>query len=80
MDLIWAEGSIYVMGIERALAMWRPWLRPAGCVAFSDFAWWTDVPSEEPSRFWAIREEIEIARRYSDEACYTFFILQRYEG
>ena len=23
MDLVWAEGSIYVMGIERALAMWR---------------------------------------------------------
>ena len=141
-DLIWAEGSIYVMGIERALGMWRPWLRPAGCVAFSDFVWWTDSPSGEPSRFWAIeypdmatetaircraetlgyrvlssfrvpieghdayyvplearvaelaghdsaevakaleniQKEIEIARRYSDEACYTFFILQRYEG
>ena len=32
----------------------RPWLRPAGCVAFSDFVWRTDSPSEEPSRFWAI--------------------------
>lgn len=28
MDLIWAEGSIYVMGIERALAMWRPLIFP----------------------------------------------------
>ena len=141
MDLIWAEGSIYVMGIERALAMWRPWLRPSGCVVFSDFVWWTDKPSQEPGRFWAIeypdmatetairrraealgyrmvssyrvpkeghdayyvplearvaelaghgdaevakvlenlQEEIEIARRYSDEAGYTFFILQRNE-
>ena len=144
MDLIWAEGSIYVMGIERALAMWRPWLRPAGCVAFTDFVWWTDNRSEEPSRFWAveypdmateaairsraealgygvvssfrvpeeghdayyvplearvaelagvrdadadvvrvlenIQEEIEIARRYSTEAGYSFFILQRDES
>lgn len=35
-DLIWAEVSIYVMGMERALAKWHPWLRPRGGVAFSD--------------------------------------------
>ena len=52
-DLIWAEGSIYAIGMERALAMWRPWLRPGGCVAFSDFVWWTGDPSEEARRFWA---------------------------
>lgn len=52
-DLIWAEGSIYVVGIELALAIWRPWLRPGGCIAFSDFVWWTDDPSEEVSEFWA---------------------------
>ena len=51
--LIWAEGSIYLVGIERALAVWRPWLRPGGCIAFSDFVWWTDDPSEEASEFWA---------------------------
>lgn len=51
--LIWAEGSIYLVGIERALAIWRPWLRPGGCIAFSDFVWWTDDPSEEASEFWA---------------------------
>ena len=142
MDLIWAEGSIYVIGIQCALAMWHRWLRPAGCVVFSDFAWWTDDPSETPSRFWAteypemanensirscaeaigyrvvssfrvpreghdayyvplearvaelaghrdagvlkvlesIQEEIDISRRFSDEAGYTFFILQRVES
>ena len=142
MDLIWAEGSIYVVGIERALAMWRPWLRPGGCVAFSDFVWWTDEPSDEASEFWAseypdmarevairataeaagyrvvssfqlskeahdayyvplearvaelagcvdadvlkvlehIRKEIDVVRRFADEAGYTFFVLQRGEG
>ena len=54
MDLIWAEGSIYVMGMERALAMWRPWLRSGGCVAFSGFVWWTDDPPREAGEFWAV--------------------------
>ena len=53
MDLVWAEGSIYLVGIERALAMWRPWLRTGGCIAFSDFVWWTDEPSREVAEFWA---------------------------
>ena len=141
-DLVWAEGSIYLVGIERALAMWRPWLRPGGCVAFSDFVRWTGDPSKEARAFWAveypdmaseaairsraedalyrvlsdfrmpkeahdayyvplearvaelagradaavtrvledIRTEIDIVRRFSDEAGYTFFVLQRAEG
>ena len=138
-DLIWSEGSIYVVGMERALAMWRPWLRPGGCIAFSDFVWWTGDPSKEAGEFWAVeypdmasevavrlraedagyrvvgsfhmskdahdayyvplearvaelagrsdtdipkileilRKEIDVVRRFSDEAGYTFFILQR---
>ena len=141
-DLVWAEGSIYVMGRERALSMWRRWLRPGGCVAFSDFAWWTGDPSQEARAFWAaeypdmaseaairsraegagyrvaggfrmpreahdayyvplearaaelagraepgvrkvvedIRREIDIVRRFSAEAGYSFFVLQRAEG
>lgn len=138
-DLIWAEGSIYVAGMERALVMWRPWLRPGGCLAFSDFVRWTGDLPEEARAFWAveypdmaseaairsraeaagyrvvrsfrmprdaheayyvplearmaelagsadanvlqahedIRNEIDVVRRYCDEAGYTFFVLQR---
>ena len=53
-DLIWAEGSIYVVGMERALAMWRSWLRLGGCVAFSDFVQWTADLSKETRAFWAV--------------------------
>lgn len=53
-DLIWAEGSIYVVGMERALAMWRPWLRPGGSLAFSDFVRWADDLPEEAREFWAM--------------------------
>ena len=138
-DLVWAEGSIYVVGMERALATWRPWLRPGGCVAFSDFVQWTGNLSKEARAFWAveypdmapevavwsraeaagyrvvssfrmpkeahdayyvplearvaelagcadtgvrrvlgdIRKEIDVVRRFSEEAGYTFFVLQR---
>ena len=141
-DLIWAEGSIYVIGMERALAMWRPWLRPGGCAAFSDFVRWADDPSEEVREFWAIeypdmtseavirsraeaagyrvvgsfrmskeahdayylplearavelaervdagvskvldtvRQEIDMVRRFPDEAGYAFFVFQRADG
>ena len=141
-DLIWAEGSIYVVGMERALALWRPWLRPGGCVAFSDFVQWTADLSKEARAFWVveypdmasedtiwsraeaagyrvvssfrmpkeahdayyvplearvaelagcadtevrkvlegIRKEIDIVRRFPDEAGYTFFVLRRGDG
>ena len=141
-DLIWAEGSIYVVGMERALTMWRPWLREGGCVAFSDFVQWTGSLSKEAHAFWAIeysdmaseaairsraeaagyrivsnfrmpreahdayyvplearvaelagcadtdvrrvlegiRKEIDVVRRFPDEAGYTFFTLQRGDG
>lgn len=53
-DLVWAEGSIYVLGMERAFSLWRPWLRPGGCLAFSDFVRWVDDLPEEARDFWAM--------------------------
>ena len=142
MDLIWAEGSIYILGMERAFALWRPWLRPGGCIAFSDFVRWTGDLSKDVREFWAVeypdmaseaaircraeragyrtvsgfrmsreahdayyvplearaaalagctragvsnvletvRKEIDIVRRFPDEAGYAFFVLQRTDG
>ncbi len=141
-DLVWAEGSIYVVGRERALSMWRPWLRPGGCLAFSDFVRWADDLPEEARDFWAmeypdmaseavirscaesagyrvissfrmsqeaheayyvplearvaelagqadagvqeilegLRGEIDVVRRFPDEAGYMFFVLQVADG
>lgn len=53
-DLVWAEGSIYVVGMEQSLLTWRPWLRPGGCLAFSDFVRWADDLPEEARDFWAL--------------------------
>ena len=35
-DLIWCEGAVYMLGVEAALAKWRPLLRSGGCVAFTE--------------------------------------------
>lgn len=141
-DLVWAEGSIYVVGMEQALLTWRSWLRPGGCLAFSDFVRWTDDLPAEARDFWAmeypdmaseavihsraeaagyrvvsslrmseeaheayylplearvteltdhadasvqeilggLRKEIDVVRRFLDEAGYMFFVLQRADG
>lgn len=52
-DLIWCAGAIYFQGIESALNIWRPALRPGGVVAFSVACWWTDQPSDPARDFWA---------------------------
>ena len=129
-------------GMEPALAMRRPWLRPRGCVAFGDFVRWTGSLSKEARALWAveypdmasedairsraatagyrvvssfhmsreahdayydplearitelagcadsdvrkvledIRTEIDVVRRFPDEAGYTFFTLRRADG
>lgn len=36
LDLIWAEGSLYALGIAEGLRAWRPLLAPGGRVAFSE--------------------------------------------
>lgn len=52
-DVIWAEGSAYIIGVERALAAWRSLLRPGGVLVFSDMVWRTEAPSDDLRVFWA---------------------------
>lgn len=35
-DLVWCEGAVYMMGVERALAEWRPLLEAGGRIAFTE--------------------------------------------
>jgi len=51
-DIIWSEGSAYIMGVERALASWKPYLRGQGYIVLSDMVWRTDTPSEEAIALW----------------------------
>ncbi|KZN30521.1 hypothetical protein N480_06070 [Pseudoalteromonas luteoviolacea S2607] len=51
-DLIWSEGSAYIMGVENALRRWRPLLVKSGTLVFSDLVWQTDTPSGKSITFW----------------------------
>ena len=51
-DLIWAEGSIYIIGVESGLSSWRRFLKPTGCIAFTEVSWLTDEPESEVRKFW----------------------------
>lgn len=51
-DVIWAEGSAYIIGVETALDTWRPLLQPAGVLVFSDMVWRSNRPSNGLRTFW----------------------------
>ncbi|WP_230312716.1 class I SAM-dependent methyltransferase [Nakamurella alba] len=51
-DLIWAEGSAYIIGVDTALETWRPLLSSRGCVVLTEAEWLTDHPAPEAQAFW----------------------------
>ncbi|HYJ30588.1 MAG TPA: class I SAM-dependent methyltransferase [Allosphingosinicella sp.] len=52
-DLVWCEGAAYVIGLETALATWKPLLREGGAIALTEPVWLTDRPPERAAAFWA---------------------------
>ena len=50
-DIIWSEGSAFIMGLSQALLYWKKFLKPDGYLVFSDLAWFTDSPSDECRAF-----------------------------
>lgn len=51
-DVIWAEGSIFVIGFEKGLSYWKRFLKKEGFLALTEAAWFTDTPSDEVLQFW----------------------------
>lgn len=54
-DLVWAEGALYIMGFEKALAVCRRLLKPGGFLAATEVCWLRDDPPEELRRFWQVQ-------------------------
>lgn len=52
LDLIWSEGAAYSIGVARALALWRPLLRPGGWLVLSDMVWTTADPPDDLRQAW----------------------------
>lgn len=51
-DVIWAETSIYIMGVKKALEQWKTLLNKHGVIVFSDLVWLTDEPSIASLKHW----------------------------
>jgi SAM-dependent methyltransferase len=51
-DLLWAEGSAYLMGFDNALAAWRPLLAPGGVLVVTEAEWLTTEPAPAARTFW----------------------------
>ncbi|MEM8678396.1 MAG: class I SAM-dependent methyltransferase [Planctomycetota bacterium] len=52
-DLLWAEGSAYSIGFERALHAWRPTLADAGLLVVSELCWLNAAPPAAARDFFA---------------------------
>ena len=66
-DLVWAEGSIFIIGVTQGLTAWKRFIRPGGYLAFTEAVWFTDAPSDEPKAFWqenypSIKTAVEIKK------------------
>jgi len=51
-DIIWSEGSIFIMGFEHGLREWKKYLKPNGFIAVHDMAWIKNNPPPEILEYW----------------------------
>jgi ubiquinone/menaquinone biosynthesis C-methylase UbiE len=51
-DIIWAEGSIYIIGFDRGLTEWQRLLKPGGYLVATEVAWLRPDPPQEVRAFW----------------------------
>jgi SAM-dependent methyltransferase len=51
-DIIWAEGSTFIIGFERALKEWRRFLKPKGWLVAHEFTWSRPDTPQEVYNYW----------------------------
>ncbi len=50
--MIWAEGSIYIIGVENGLKYWKQFLKSGGYMAFTEVSWLRKDRPKELQQFW----------------------------
>ncbi|UCG86196.1 MAG: class I SAM-dependent methyltransferase [Gemmatimonadota bacterium] len=64
-DIVWAEGSIHVIGFEAGLRDWRRLLKPDGCLAVHEMTWLRpDPPAAIKTRWRGAFPGIRTAQEY----------------
>ena len=51
-DVIWAEGSIFIIGFEQGLKDWYKFIKPGGYIAVTDCSWFTNERPNEIEQYW----------------------------
>jgi len=51
-DIIWAEGSIFIIGFEQGLNEWKKFIKKNGYLAIHEMTWLKDNPPKEISDYW----------------------------
>lgn len=46
-DIIWIEGALYFIGVEKGLKEWKRFLKPGGYVCFTELCWLKENAPEE---------------------------------
>ncbi|WP_198145356.1 class I SAM-dependent methyltransferase [Frankia sp. EAN1pec] len=67
-DLVWSEGSAYIMGFAAALRAWRRLLAPAGTLVVSEPVWTVDDPAPPVKEFWDAAYPLRSAEATADMA------------
>jgi ubiquinone/menaquinone biosynthesis C-methylase UbiE len=70
-DIIWAEGSIFIIGFEKGIIEWKKFIKQGGFLAIHEMTWLRDNPPKEISDFWervypqisTIENNLEIIRK-----------------
>ena len=70
-DAIWSEGAIYIIGFEKGLRAWQPFLKKGGYLAVTELSWLKPAPPVEAKSFWhenypgmqALEENLAILRK-----------------
>lgn len=83
--MIWAEGSIFIIGFERGLREWRRLLTDNGYLVFSELSWLKPNAPEEVRKFFAeayppmktVEANLTVARRTGYDTVGWFAIPER---
>lgn len=51
-DLIWSEGAIYIIGLNKALQQLKLFLKPQGYLVFTELTWLENNAPQQVKKFW----------------------------
>ncbi|QQS51249.1 MAG: class I SAM-dependent methyltransferase [Bacteroidota bacterium] len=81
-DIIWAEGSMFIIGYKKALREWKNYLKRGGFLVFTDCVWLKENAPNELLDFWqsegielpTVRDILDTARKEAYETVSNFTI------